>query len=126
MNRRMDTRTGERAGSRSARDADVAALREGVVLNLDNEETRRTSARAIEQAARAGWSPDVYVLRPDRLGTAADPHAFVHTRGVPWRALLDTRECGIACEYSTEAVERAFRGRDLPELTHVPSQEMSL
>lgn len=70
---------------------------ERVTLCFDRDEPGRTAtARAVEQAGRAGQSPAVYVVDPDRLAPAKDPDAFVRERGAAaWPALLESRECGI-------------------------------
>jgi DNA primase len=70
---------------------------QAVTLCLDNDEAgRAATARAVEQAALAKESPTVYVLDPQKLGSAKDPDAYVLTRGlVAWRALYKERECAI-------------------------------
>jgi hypothetical protein len=71
---------------------------EEVTLYLDRDEAGRTaSARAVEHAARAGRSPAVFVVDPERLAPENDPDAFVRRRGIDaWSTLVETRECGIA------------------------------
>ena len=70
---------------------------ETVTLCLDNDAAGRSAtARAVENAARAARSPDVFVVNPERLGEAKDPDAFVQDHGTDaWLELLTTRECGI-------------------------------
>ncbi len=76
---------------------------EELTLCLDNDEAgRAATARAVENAARARHSPDLYVIDPGRLTPAKDPDELVRERGTAaWRALLATRACAIvwrACE----------------------------
>jgi DNA primase len=63
---------------------------EAVTLCLDNDEAGRgATARAVENAARARQSPDVYVIDPERLARANDPDELVRQRGVAaWRDLV--------------------------------------
>jgi Toprim-like len=70
---------------------------EAVTLCLDNDEAgRAATARAIENAARARKSPDVYVVDPGQLGPAKDPDELVRMRGpAAWDTLLATHSCGI-------------------------------
>ncbi len=69
-----------------------------VTLCLDNDAAgRAATARAVENAARARHSPDIYVVDPARLAPAKDPDELVRQRGTAaWRELLETRTCGIA------------------------------
>ena len=71
---------------------------ETVTLCLDNDDAGRTAtARAVEQAARARRSPDIYVIDPDQLAPAKDPDELVRTRGPQAvHELMATRECGIS------------------------------
>ena len=71
---------------------------EAVTLCLDNDEAGRgATARAVENAARARQSPEVYVIDPERLAPANDPDELVRQRGVAaWRDLVKARRCGIA------------------------------
>lgn len=70
---------------------------ETVTLCLDNDQAgRAATTRAVENSARAQRSPTVYVVSPERLGTAKDPDELVRTEGTDaWSSLLTTRECGI-------------------------------
>ena len=60
---------------------------ETVTLCLDNDDAgRAATARAVEHAARARRSPDVYVIDPDQLEPAKDSDELVRTtrtRGIP-------------------------------------------
>jgi DNA primase len=69
-----------------------------VTLCLDSDDAGRVAtARAVEQAARARQSPDVYVIDPGRLAPAKDRDDFIRDRGPDaWHELLATRTCGIA------------------------------
>jgi DNA primase len=71
---------------------------ERVTLCLDRDAAgRAANARAVENAARAGRSPAVSVVDPERLAPAKDPDELIRTKGVSaWSALLVTRQCGIA------------------------------
>jgi DNA primase len=71
---------------------------EAVTLCLDNDDAGRTAtARAIEHAARARHSPDLYLIDPERLAPAKDPDALIRTLGpTRWYKLLQTRSCAIA------------------------------
>lgn len=71
---------------------------ETVTLCLDNDQAgRAATTRAVEHAARARHSPDLYLIDPDQLGSANDPDAFIRTRGRGrWNQLIGTRSCGIA------------------------------
>jgi DNA primase len=71
---------------------------ETVTLCLDNDEAgRAATGRAIENAARARQSPELYAVDPARLAPAKDPDELVRQRGVAaWRDLLRARRCGIA------------------------------
>jgi DNA primase len=71
---------------------------ERVTLCLDRDVAgRAASARAVENAARAGRSPAVSVVDPERLAPAKDPDELIRTTGVSaWGALLATRQCGVA------------------------------
>jgi DNA primase len=70
---------------------------EADTLCLDNDDAGRTATvRAIEHAARARQSPEVYVINPERLAPANDPDELVRQRGVEgWRELVQSPECGI-------------------------------
>jgi hypothetical protein len=69
---------------------------ETVSLSLDRDDAGRTAtAQAVERAARAGRSPAVRVIDPDRLAPAKDPDAFVRERPEAWSDLLNTRSCGV-------------------------------
>jgi DNA primase len=71
---------------------------ERVTLCLDRDAAgRAASARAVENAARAGRSPAVSVVDPERLAPAKDPDEVIRTTGVSaWDAVLATRQCGVA------------------------------
>ena len=71
---------------------------EAVTLCLDNDEAGRgATARAVENAARARQSPEVYVIDPERLSPANDRTNLLRQRGVAaWRDLVKARRCGIA------------------------------
>jgi DNA primase len=71
---------------------------ERVTLCLDRDAAGRTaSAHAVENAARAGRSPAVSVVDPERLAPAKDPDELIRTTGAnAWSVLLTTRECGVA------------------------------
>jgi DNA primase len=71
---------------------------ERVTLCLDRDAAgRAATARAVENAARARRSPAVSVVDPERLAPAKDPDELIRTNGVSaWRALLATRQCGVA------------------------------
>jgi DNA primase len=71
---------------------------ETVTLCLDNDDAGRVAtARAIENLARAGRSPDIYVTDPAQLAPANDPDELVRQRGVAaWGELANARSCGIA------------------------------
>jgi DNA primase len=71
---------------------------EAVTLCLDNDEAGRgATARAVENAARARQSPEVYVIDPERLAPANDPDQLVRQRGAAaWHELLEAHTCGIA------------------------------
>jgi hypothetical protein len=61
-----------------------------------DEAGRTATARAIENAARARHSPEIYVIDPERLAPAKDPDELVRQRGVAaWNQLLEVRTCGI-------------------------------
>ena len=86
-----------------------------VTLCLDNDQAGRTAAaRAVENAALARSSPDIYVVDPAQLAPAKDPDELVRQRDVAaWRELLETRSCGIA-----------WRARELaPVAPDAPAQE---
>ena len=71
---------------------------ETVTLCLDNDEAgRAATARAVENAACARQSPELYAIDPERLAPAKDPDELVRQRGVAaWRDLLRARTCAIA------------------------------
>ena len=70
---------------------------ETVTLCLDNDDAgRMATARAVEHAARARRSPDIYVIDPGRLAPAKDSDELVRTRGPQaFHELMATRVCGI-------------------------------
>jgi len=70
---------------------------ETVTLCLDNDDAGRTAtARAIDNAGRAGLSPDVYVIDPAGLAPAKDPDELIRQHGfAAWAGLLNTRSCAI-------------------------------
>jgi DNA primase len=71
---------------------------ETVTLCLDNDEAgRAATGRAVENAARARQSPELYAVDPSRLAPAKDPDELVRQRGVAaWRDLQSARTCAIA------------------------------
>ncbi len=71
---------------------------ERVTLCFDRDEPGRAAiARAVEQSTRAEQSPAIFVIDPERLGSAKDPDSFVRDLGpARWLQLLETRRCGIA------------------------------
>jgi hypothetical protein len=85
---------------------------ETVTLCLDNDDAGRKATRgAIENAARARHSPDIYAIDPANLAPAKDPDELVRNRDVAaWPELLETRTCGIA----RHARELALVGPDAP------------
>lgn len=70
---------------------------ERVTVCLDRDQPGRVAtARAVEHAARARRSPQIFVVDPEHLAPAKDPDALVRDRGVDaWRLLLEKSECGI-------------------------------
>jgi len=71
---------------------------ETVTLCLDNDDAgRKNIPKAIEHAAHADHSPDIYVIDPTRLAPSKDPDELIRKRGpTAWSELLDARRCGIA------------------------------
>jgi DNA primase len=86
---------------------------DAATLCFDNDDAGRSAtARAVENAARARSSPDVYVIDPRGLAAAKDPDELVRERGVDgWDALIQSRTCGIAWR-ANELVRDV--GRDSP------------
>jgi DNA primase len=97
---------------------------ESVTLCLDRDRPGRiATARAVEQAARAGRSPTIFVVDPEALAPAKDPDGFVRERGVAaWSSVVASRVCGIAWR-AQELVAEVSPDSDLAErraaLAHV-------
>jgi Toprim-like len=70
---------------------------DSVTLCLDRDAAGRdATTKAVEHVGRAGRSPAILVVDPERLGDAKDPDALVRKLGVEaWHELLATRSCGI-------------------------------
>ena len=69
-----------------------------ITLCLDNDHAgRKAIGQAIERAARAQNSPDLYIIEPARLAPAKDPDAYIRAHGPErWQQLVESRSCGIA------------------------------